>query len=103
MKNTDPDYDDDSVFVTISVTNRTDKVISGIKVVVTAADVFGDNLDRYGPKSEKDLAPGETIRLSGHYRSSRFLRANPEKVTVSAQATQIVFKDGSQLKNPRYQ
>lgn len=93
----------ESVVVTLEVTNISDKKIAGIRVVAQSNDVFGKRLDGiYGFETDKDIKPGETITLSTIRDGRQFLKAERSKTKQIGYPIHVIFEDGTEIKNPRF-
>lgn len=84
----------------LDVTNMTDKTIAGIKLSVTALNIFGDRLDReHLIASDTDIEPGETASLKLLTIAEEYLASDQSKATLSAKPSHIVFSTGQILKS----
>lgn len=96
-------YPQGTALVKLDVTNLTDKTLAGIRVYSQSFDVFNKILDGYGLETDKNVNPNETITLEGRYGLRSTLKAEQSKVKYYAQPIHIVFEDGTELKDPRFQ
>jgi hypothetical protein len=94
-------YRDDTVKVSATVKNLSDKPIAGVKIFVEANDIFGDSLGSYGLKSDATIQPQGEITLTAHYGGAKVIKADRSKVSVVAEPIHIVFDDRSELKSSR--
>lgn len=94
-------YVEDTVYVTAKVKNLSGKPIAGVKILVAANNIFGDNVGTYGLKTDATIAPGAEQALSGYYGGGQFLKVDPTKISIESEPLHVVFEDRTELKSSR--
>lgn len=96
-------YDKDVARFAVEVTNLTEKTIAGIRLYGQSIDIFGHPFENFGFEYDKDISPNESITVESIQGQRSILKANQAKTKHHIQSIHIVFEDGSELKDPRFQ
>ena len=94
----------DYIKVKLTIQNKYDKTIVGLKGKVVLCDIFGDVVWKYNFSHDDNIKPNTTIKRSSYFDYNQFMQShikfsntNWKKITLKWQPTLIIFKDGSKL------
>ena len=97
------DYDD-YIAMDLTMKNKSDKTIKGVKFKIEVTNMFGDDLGNFSFTHEEELPPKKSYSTTGLWDynqfmddDTRFKNTDFEKMTIVTTPMKIIFEDGTKL------
>lgn len=89
----------------ISITNKSDRVIIGVKGRFVVDNLFGDHLKNYNLKyDDTNVKPGQTIKITRYWDYDKTAKEDAKirttsltKLNINYEPEMVLFADGSKL------